>query len=142
MCVDELKIDGFIDVTERKTFRCGGVGSILAILKFNDSFLINAICDRSINKSMLGVEAEAIVNSFLEIALQILIQVGEDIGTGHQRVRLLVSSSARTLDSGDETAKMLGNLVLLAVLGDYEPEVEEVFFEVHRAKCVELALIH
>ena len=96
----------------------GSVFSFAACLKFNDSFTINTICDRSINKGILGVETEAIVNSFLILVIQILIQVGEDIGTGHQRVLLLVSSSARILGKGDETAVILGNLILLAILGD------------------------
>ena len=93
---------------------------------------------------MLGIEAEAVVNSFLILALKFLIQVGEDIGTGHQRVLLLLSSSSarRTLDTGDEPAVTLGKLILLAVVGDDEPEAEEVIIEVHRAKFAELLLIH
>ena len=73
MCVDELKINVFIDGILEKTIRFGSVYSELAFLELNDSFPINTICDRSVNNSMLGVEAEAIVNSFLVIALQILI---------------------------------------------------------------------
>ena len=91
---------------------------------------------------MLRVEAEAVFDSFLLIAVQVLVQVGEDIGTGHQRVLFLVSSSALTFDRGDETAVTLRKLVLLSLLGDYEPEVEEVIVEVHRTKCAELALIN
>ena len=49
---------------------------------------------------------------------QILIQVGEDIGTGHQQVLLCVSSRVRIPSKGDETAETLGNMILLAILGD------------------------
>ena len=68
---------------------------------------------------MLGIEAEAVVNSFLILALKYLIQVGEDIGTGHQRVLLLLSSSSALIKgAGNETAETLGKLILLTILGD------------------------